>query len=468
MLKRPEGISTEQKALSINLDDNIYGTIVEIGAGQEVARQFFKAGAAAGTIAKTSSAYDMTVSDAIYGKAGRYVSRERVQQMLKHEFQLCLDRLAEVRSSTSTYFSYAATVSARNFKGDNECHGWIGLRLQLRPGEDPCEIICHVRMLDKTNELQSLALGTLGVNLIHSAFNHHNNPHWLIESLSDNLGSDRIEVDLIEFSGPGFNHVDNRITNLHLVTAWLTRAVLFDSNGNPAVPRDLLYKKPVAVMRGSFKPPTLAHEDMERCGIEQLSAQEDLEPSSILRLAEVSMSQVVNESGLDDSDFLARVDLANTMGYNVLISNYVRYFSVRSWIRRHTHAAIAILMKASDIKNFLFDDKLYDGLEGGVLEGLGKLFADNTNVYVYPVHRDGKKYSLAEVDFPERLELVAEQLIKNGKLIAAEGYDENRLHLSAREVIQQIPEGNGGWESSLSEKVAALIKERQLFGYNSN
>ena len=467
MLERPEGISTEQKALSINLDDDIYGTIVEIGAGQETARQFFKAGAAAGTIAKTSSAYDMTVSDAIYGKAGRYVSRERVQQMLKHEFQLCLDRLTEVKSNTCTFFSYAATVTARNFRGDNECHGWIGLHLQLRPGEEPCEIICHVRMLDNTNELQSLALGILGVNLIHGAYNYPKNPNWLIESLSDNLGDDRIEIDLIEFSGPGFEFVDNRIANLHLVKSWQTRAVLFDSSGKAVVPRDLLYKKPVAVMRGSFKPPTLAHDDMERCGIQQLATQENIDSADILRLAEISMSQVVSEDQINASDFLARVDLANAMGYNVLVSDYVRYFSLRSWLRRHTQAALAILMKASDINDFLFDTKLYDGLEGGPLEGLGKLFADNTSVFVYPVHKDGKKFSLTDIEFPERLELVAKQLEKNGKLIAAEGYDEDRLHMSARQVIQQIPEGDGDWEASLSADVTALIKERNLFGYKS-
>ena len=466
MHKRPEGISTEQKALSINLDDNIYGTIVEIGAGQETARQFFKAGAAAGTIAKTSSAYDMTVSDAIYGKAGRYVSKERVQQMLDHEFQLCIERLTDVRSQMTKFFSYAATVSARNYRGDNECHGWIGLRLQLRPGESPCDIICHVRMLDGTNELQSLALGVLGVNLVHSAFEYPDNPNWVIESLSDNLGDDRIEIDLIEFSGPGYQFVDNRIANLHLVKSWLTRAVLFDASGNPVVPRDLLYKKPVAVMRGSFKPPTLAHADMERCGIAQLAGQEDIDPSKIMRLAEISMSQVMNGDEIATADFLGRVDLTITMGYNVLVSDYVRYFSLRSWLRRHTGQAIAILMKASDINDFLFNSALYDGLEGNALEGLGKLFADNTKVYVYPVHKDGKPHSLEEVSFPEHLELVAEQLIRNGKLVAAEGYDENRLHLSARQAIEQITAGKKDWENAVSKEVASLIKERKLFGYS--
>ena len=467
MLKRPEGISTEQKALSINLDENKYGTVVEIGAGQEVARQFFKAGAAAGTIAKTSSAYDMTVSDAIYGKVGRYVSRDRVHQMLTHEFQLVVDRLGEVRSPMTTFFSYAATVTARSFRGGNECHGWVGVRLQLRPLEEPCEIICHVRMLDNTNELQSEALGVLGVNLIHAAYNYNDNPNWIIESLSENISQNRIEIDLIDFSGPGFAYVDNRLTNLHLVRSRLTRAVLFDINGKPSVPRDLLYKKSVAVMRGSFKPPTLVHGDMERCGIEQLAVQEDIPAENILRLAEISMSQVVANDQVNDSDFLARVDLANAMGYSVLLSDYVRYFKLRSWFRRHTQEAIAILMKASDINDYLFDISIYDDLEGGPLEGLGKLFADNTSVFVYPVHKDGKKYSLADIRFPERLEHVAKQLAQNGKLMAAIGYDEDRLHMSARQVIQQIPQGDGDWERSLSSKVTSLIKERHLFGYGT-
>jgi len=469
MLKRPDSISTEQKALSINLDENIYGTIVEIGAGQEVARQFFKAGAAAGTIAKTSSAYDMTVSDSIYGKTGRYVSRERVHQMLDREMQLCLERLTDVRPPMSTFFSYAATVSARSYKGGNECHGWIGVRFQLRPREEPCQIVCHVRMLDNTNEQQAEALGVLGVNLIHSAFTLNSNPKWLIESLSDNLGDDRIEVDLIDFTGPGFDHIDNRITNLHLVTSWLARSVLFDCNGNPVVPRDLLYKKPVVMMRGSFNPPTLAQEDMAHSGAEQLAKQEGFDPEHIVRLAEISLSQVLEEDDeINDKEFLTRVDLANAMGYNVLVSDYVRYFKLRSWVRRHTQAAIAILMKASDVNKFLFDADLYDGLEGGALEGLGKLFADNTNIFVYPTKRDGRTYSLNELETPEILSYVAKQLIANGKLIAAEGHNEEYTHISSYRIAEAIQRGDTDWEDNVTDKVKTLIKEQGLLGYSSN
>ncbi|MEQ9567251.1 MAG: hypothetical protein RLN85_15800, partial [Pseudomonadales bacterium] len=267
------------------------------------ARRFFKVGAAAGTIAKTMSAYDMKVSDSIYGKAGRYVSQERVEQMARHEYKLCVERLENVRSPLSTYFSYAATVTARSYKGGNECHGWIALRVQLRPKEEPCEIICHVRMLDHSNELQSEALGVLGVNLIYGAFFYNAQPKWIIDSLNDGLGSDRIEVDLILFNGPGFNYVDNRLMNLHLVHAWLTRAVMFDPEGNPVVARDALYKRPVMVSRGSCKPPTKALRDMEVCGIRQMEKTVGVDPQKIVSMAEISMSQLVTNDIVDDRDF---------------------------------------------------------------------------------------------------------------------------------------------------------------------
>ena len=466
MLERDQSLTTEHKALTINLDEHKYGSIVEIGAGQEVARQFFKAGAAAGTIAKTSSAYDMTVSDAIYGKAGRYVSRERVEQMAAYEYDLCIDRLESVRPPSSTFFSYAATVTARSFKGGNECHGWIALKIQLRPKETPCNIICHVRMLDHSNELQSEALGILGVNLIYGGYHYSDKPKWLIESLSDNLGDDRIEIDLIHFDGPGFNYIDNRLMNLHLVHAWLTRAVMFDACGTPVVPRDTLYKKPVSVTRGSFKPPTKVHADMTQAGLQQMKNKEAVDPEKTLKLAEISMSQLITGSSVDDRDFIARMELANIMGYNVLLSDYVRYFSLRSWFRRHTMEPISILMKASDVTH-LFDEEYYVGLEGRALEGLGKLFADNTSVIAYPNKENGELRTLNTLKFPERFELVAKQLMVNNKLVASEGYDESLVDYSARQVMTSIQNGDPDWEAHLDERVVEKIKNDRLFGYSS-
>jgi len=465
MLERDKSISTEQKALTLNLDDHKYGSIVEIGAGQEVARQFFKVGAAAGTIAKTSSAYDMTVSDAIYGKAGRYVSRERVEKMANHEFELCIDRLQSVRPPNCTFFAYAATVTARSFKGGNECHGWVALKIQLRPKEAPCSVICHVRMLDNSNELQSEALGILGVNLIYGGYYYGDKPKWLIESLSDNLGDDRIEVDLIHFEGPGFNYIDNRLMNLHLVHSWLTRAVMFDTQGTPVVPRDTLYKKPVIVTRGSFKPPTKVHADMARAGLAQMKKKEGVDPKKALQFAEISMSELIKGNSVDDADFIARTELANVMGFNVLLSDYVRYFSLRSWFRRHTMEPISILMKANDVTH-LFDEEYYDGLEGRALEGLGKLFADNTSVIVYPNKNNGDLQSLEDIEFPKRMELVAKQLMINNKLVASEGYDGDLIDISARRVMENIQAGGSDWEAHLDESVAEKIKSERLFGYN--
>ena len=169
MPERENRLSIQQKALAINLDPAIYGTIVEIGAGQEVARQFFAAGGAAGTLAKTMSAYDMKVSDEIYGEVSRYVSRERLEQMLLREFDLLVQRLGTVRPVNSTFFTYAATVAAKSYGRTSEWHGWVGLRLQLRPAETPSEIVLHVRMLDDNSQLQSEMLGMLGVNLIYGA-----------------------------------------------------------------------------------------------------------------------------------------------------------------------------------------------------------------------------------------------------------------------------------------------------------
>ncbi|MEO0369607.1 MAG: TonB-dependent receptor, partial [Pseudomonadota bacterium] len=258
--KRLDRNITQEKALELNLDSSIYGAVVEIGAGQETARQFFSAGAAAGSIAKTMSAYDMKVSDDIYGEVGRYVSRERCEQMMAKEFELLQRRLGDSRETESRFFAYAATVTARSYSQKNECHGWIGVRRQLAPDAEPSDIILHVRMLDDTNWQQSEALGILGINLVHAAYHHADEPKKIIEVLQDGMGTDkRIEIDLIHFSGPDFAHVENRLMNLHLIHSWHCRAVMFNVDGNSIVPATALRKRDPVVIRGSYKPPTKVH-----------------------------------------------------------------------------------------------------------------------------------------------------------------------------------------------------------------
>lgn len=456
--------NTTQKALTLNLDVNKYGSISEIGAGQEVARQFFSAGAAAGTIAKTMSAYDMRVSDEIYGKAERYVSRERLDQMLHGEFSRLITRLKDVRSRETTYFSYAATVAAKSYQAKSECHGWIGIRLQLRPNEEPSDIALHVRMLDIDNAAQSEALGVLGVNLIYGAFYQSQNPRQLIESLLDDIGQDRLEIDLIDFSGPAFSYVDNRLMNLHLIHSWCTRAVLFNSQGKSVVPGETLYKNPLLVMRGSFKPPTKVHIDMTASCLDQFQELNHVSKDKVVTLAEITMAELVTGGKVDDADFISRVELLNELGYTVLISDYLRFFRLRSWLRQFTQNPIGIVLSVLDF-DYLFDEKFYEGLEGGILEAMGKLFTGDTHVYVYPSKVEGELVTLENVKVPEQHRYLLNYLVENKMLLASKTFNEENLHFSARAISQQIPHGRGDWENGVPETIAKQILGKRLFGF---
>ncbi|MFA7555495.1 MAG: hypothetical protein WCY88_14700 [Spongiibacteraceae bacterium] len=457
-------ITTQQKALEINLDEFKYGTLVEIGAGQETARQFFSAGAAAGTVAKTMSAYDMQISDVIYGKAGAYVSRERLEQMLTREFSLLTERLANKRTKTTQFFSYAATVTAKSFKQKNECHGWVGIHLQLYPEAPPSEIILHVRMLDEDNQSQADALGILGVNLIYGAYYYKDNPKKIIESLLDNVDSTRLEINLINFSGPYFTEVNNRLMNLHLVHSWCCRAVMFDADGASIVPASALRKKDVLVMRGSFKPPTKVHIDMSNAALEQFKHLGDLSGRGVLSVAEITMSELASDTEQDDASFLARVDLLVKLGFHVLISDYLRFFRLRSWIRNYTENHIGIVLSIHDLKH-LFDESFYDGLEGGILAAMGKLFSDDTNVFVYPAKIDGKLITLENAIVPEKVKYLLQHLVANKSMIAIENYHEENLHIDAKDIFKQISAGRGDWESAMPEEVAAEIIEKHLLGF---
>ena len=468
MRKRDNTLTTDQKALSINLDKLKYGSIVEIGAGQEVARRFFSVGAAAGTIAKTMSAYDMAVSDDIYGHVDRYVSRERVLQMLDKEFSQVVQRLAHIRPKNTTFFAYAATVTARSFKQSSECHGWIGMRVQLHPGAEPSDVILHVRMLDNDNALQAEALGILGVNLIYGMYYHYQTPEWVVEGLGDGLGPERIEVDLIHFSGPYFEEVENRLMNLHLIRSWLTRAVVFNPCGDVVVPGDLFYRKPVMVMRGSFKPVTLVNVDMMTAGQRQFSQIAAVDEKEIVSLAEITMNSLASGDNVDGADFLARVDLLASQGYTVMISDYLRYFRLRAYLRRYTQKPIGIVLSVRDF-GVLFDEKYYEGLEGGILEAFGKLFPDNTHVYVYPARsRDnGELVTLDTVQVPAHLRNLFAHLKDNGKLIAIHPLDENHLHIDAADVLAALRRGDPGWDADVPEAVAERIISGRLLRYDS-
>ena len=453
-----------EKALSINLDTNKYGAFVEIGAGQEVSRQFFSAGGAAGTIAKTMSAYDMQVSDAVYGKASRYVSRERLEQMLHKEYDLLDSRLGAKRSKENQFLSYAATVTARSYKQKNECHGWIGILVQLFPGSPPSEIILHVRMLDETNFEQCEALGILGVNLVHGAYHSFTNPKKLIDGLQDGLKTDRLEIDMINFSGPCFEHIDNRLINLHLIRSWSCRAVMFSPDRTSLVPGSILRKDNTLVIRGSFKPPTKVTVDMIEGAKHQLIQEEGIDPDSIHVVTELSLNESPNGDVSSDEDFLARVDLMNALGYTVLVSDYFRFFRLRSFLRRYNKDALAIALSVLDF-NALFDERYYTGLEGGILEAMGKLFSDNTFIYIYPSIIDGKLVTLENVSVAPEQKYLLKHLISNGKMSAISKYNETNLHISSQAVFSKIDSKDKSWKKEVPEDIKSLIIDNKLFGY---
>ena len=461
--------STLEKALRINLDEKKYGTIVEIGAGQEVARQFFKTGAAAGTIAKTMSAYDMKFSDAIYGVQadGRYVSKSRVRAMLEKEFGLILERVGKSRSRTSRYFSYAATVAAKSYKADNECHAWCGIRAQMYPGAEPSDILVHVRMRDDNAERQQHALGVFGVNLIYAAYYYFENAKAVIDSLTDNLAPGRIEIDSIDFHGPYFEETNNRAINLHLIRSWKTRAVMFKPDGSVVIPADMLYKKNVLTIRGSFRPVTRLNVDMIEQGLKSFAEVEGVSIDNSVALAEISLNDLQgNDLMVSEEDLIARVCLLNTLGYSVMISDHTRYFSLRAYFRQFTKLQIGIVVGISNIHQ-IFDQESYRGVEGGILEGFGKLFPDNTRLLVYPeIDRAGEYIDYISVVLPANLRFLYQHLLENHFIYGIESSDHELFKIFSRNILKQLPSGRGSWEQSLPAGVAEEVIENHFFGYH--
>ncbi len=460
--------STSDKALRLNLDDKKYGTIVEIGAGQEVARQFFMAGAAAGTIAKTMSAYDMKFSDAIYGVQddGRYVSKSRLKAMMEQEFNLVLERVSEARSKTSRYFAYAATVAAKSYNKDNECHAWCGVCIQMYPGAEPSNIKVHVRMRDDNAEAQQQALGVLGVNLIYAAYYYFENPKMMIDSLTDSIKPGRIEIDSIEFKGPYFEDLDNRAINLHLIRSWKTRVIMFNADGSIGVPAEMLYKKNVLTIRGSFRPVTKLNVDMIEQGKKSFFEQDGVTPENTIAIAEITLNDLRGfDNQVPEEDLVQRVDLLNQLGYNVMISDYTRYFSLRAYFRQYTHMQIGIVVGMINIKQ-IFDETSYRGVEGGILEGFGKLFPDNTKMFVYPeLNSSGDLKEFEDLKVPEHLRFLYRHLLENGFLSGIDCSDKQLFKIYSRDVLKQLKTGRGDWEDSVPEKVSSTIINKGFFGF---
>jgi hypothetical protein len=470
MLMPQKPLTTLQKAFAFNMDRDKYGTIAEIGAGQEVSRSFFRAGGAAGTIAKTISAYDMSFSDAIYGeeKDRRYVTESRVKKMLDKEFKLVLQRVGKSRPKTSIYFAFADTVTARSYSQQGECHGWMGIKLQVTPRAEPCEILLHIRMLDESNDQQQEAVGILGVNLIYGAFYFHSRPERLIQSLGDNLDWGRLEVDLIRFSGPYFADIDNRYMALKLVQTELTDAVVFSADRKTLVhPSELFYNRDVMVMRAMFKPVTHVNVDMMHGGMKLFSRMCEDRSTPPIMIPEISVAEMRRQNSYDMQDILDRVDCLNVLNYPVIVSNYLRYFRLSDYVGRYTNGKLAFVMGIPNLET-LFNDAYYEGFKGGIIGAFGALFDRDTLIFVYPMYRDGNSNNLVTTEnfpVPEHLKYFYAHLRANNKILPIQNYNENNMHIWPQAVLEELIKGPGMWQQSVPEAVVQEIMTRCMFGF---
>jgi hypothetical protein len=476
-------LDIRSKALRINLDPMRYGTFAEIGAGQEVVRWFFRVGGAAGTVAKSISAYDMAVSDAIYGPSERYVARARLEAMLDHEQELTLARLGGARGGTTAFFTFADTVAARSFRGGNECHGWMGLLFQLRPNEAPSRIVLHVRMLDRDAPAQQEALGVVGVNLIHGGFYLASEPERLLESLLDNLTPARIEIDLVELSGAAFRQVDNRVLSMKLVELGLSGAAMFGPSGQVLQPSEILYKRDVLVERGSFRPLCHVHLDMLRGARAAWAAEGDgpvgatrergrgdgsgagAGTGDILEIMELTMRNLRDGSEpVDRSDFLARADMLAAVGKTVLISDTFDFYRLASYLRHRTRGRIAVVTGAGSLRE-LFEESSYSHLDGGLLESFGRLFKSGLRLFIYPMldPGTGRLTTLENLPLPDRLRGLHAFLVQSGALCPVTDFTREHLSIWSREALRLIRAGDPGWRSMVPPEVAAVIRERGYF-----
>lgn len=461
--------ATKAKALRINLNTDIYGTFAEIGAGQETVRNFFRAGGASGTIAKAMSAYDKDFSDAIYGIENdrRYVTEQRLKRMLRHEVHLIEDRLNRSKHPHKIFFSYANTVATIDFSKKFKGHGWVGIRFQLDPLEDYNEIVLHLRFKENDAKLQQETLGVLGVNLIYGAFYLNDNPKELLKSFYDNLHHDQLEIDMINFSGPRFMYVDNRLMSLQLVKNGMTNAVMFGPDGNNLLPAQVLYKKNILALRGSFRPVTKVNMDMFKNAKQMFFEESKVDPKNSQIIFEITLSNLRAEGEINERDFLDRAELLCSLGQNVMITNFQEYFKLVEYFSEFTKARMALAMGVYNLIQ-IFDEKYYRHLSGGILEAFGKLFYRDLKVYMYPYkdQKSGEFITSENLKVHPRMKELYKFFKHNGKLIDIKDFDRESLDIFSRTVLRMIMEGEEGWEEMLPEGISETIIQNRLFGYS--
>ena len=459
--------SIKAKTLRINLNEDIYGTFAEIGAGQETVRNFFRAGGASGTIAKAMSAYDKDFSDAIYGieEDGRYVTELRLKKMLGHEIDLMERRLSREKHPNKLFFAYANTVATIDFSKRYKGHGWVGIRFQLDPKEDYNEISIHIRFHQTEARLQQETFGVLGVNLIYGAYYTHDNPKKLLRYLYDHIDKDTIEIDTVNFSGPRFAHIDNRLMSLQLVKNGMTEAVMFDPSGNNILPAEQLYKKNVLALRGSFRPVTKVNMSMFEKSYEMFLKENKVDKDKTEVIFEITLSNLRAEGEIDEEDFLDRADLLCSLGQTVMISNFKEYYRVVEYFSNYTKARMGLAMGVSNLIE-IFDEKYYRHLSGGILEAFGKLFFRDLKVYLYPMkdQNSGQVITSENLKVHPRMKELYKFFKFNGKVLDITDYDAHTLDIFSREVLKMIENNEEGWQEMLPDGIAEMIEAKGLVG----
>ena len=461
--------SIKRKALRINLNDNIYGTFAEIGAGQETVRNFFRAGGASNTIAKSMSAYDKDFSDAIYGiePDKRYVTQPRLKNMLAYEMELIEDRLSRDKHKESLFFAYANTVATINFAKNFKGHGWVGVRFQLDPLEDYNDIIMHIRFKQTDARLQQETLGILGVNMIYGAFYMYDRPKELLKSLYDHLDKDQVEIDMINFSGPRFMYVDNRLMSLQLVRNEMTDAVMFGPDGNNLLPAHELYKKNILALRGSFRPVTKVNMDMFEKAKELFLKEKTVEEDKTKVIFEITLTNLRAEGEINERDFLDRAELLCSLGQNVMITNFQEYYKLVEYFSEFTKKRMALAMGVYNLIQ-IFDERYYRHLSGGILEAFGKLFFKDLKVYLYPLkdHETGEFITSENLKVHPRMKELYKFFKYNGKMLDIKDYNPEIMDILSRKVFKMISKGEEGWEDMLPPGISDIIKDQRLFGYS--
>jgi len=460
--------SLKQKALRINLNEHIYGTFAEIGAGQETVRQFFRAGGASRTIAKSMSAYDKDFSDAIYGIEDdkRYVTESRLRKMLSHEINLIEERITREKHPDKLFFAFANTVATIDFAKKYKGHGWVGIKYQIEPDQDYNEIVLHLRFKENDARLQQETLGKLGTNLIYGAFYKYNEPKKLLRYLYDHLDKDQLEIDTINFSGPIFENVDNRLMSLQLVKNGMTDAVMFDPDGQNVLPARALYKKNILALRGSFRPVTKVNMDMFEKSYQMFLNENRVDENNTQTLFEITLSNLRAEGEIDEQDFMDRADLLCSLGQTVMISNFQEYYKLVEYFSQYTKARLGLAMGVNNLVD-IFDEKYYRHLSGGILEAFGKLFFKDLKVYLYPMidKETGSLITSENLKVHPRMKELYKFFKYNGKVTDIKDFDPETLNVFSREILEKISSGERGWSDKLPEGIADLIKDYRMFGY---